>query len=500
MNRRLGVILMIMTLISPIHVNAGKFGQGDSSGTPGQWYEGLPPSYVDPSKSPIVFIHGLNSSSHTWWQENDMYDTALENGFETAFVDLYPTGDMWNNGKLLADKLEEIYHHFGEKLVIVGHSKGGIDAQSALVHYGASPYVDRIISLSSPHKGSELADLAYSSWAGWLADIIGGKNDATYSLQTGYMDYYRQQTDPHASTPMYTLSGTNWGSFGSSLYWGGLYLSSYGASDGAVTVASSNLPYSTELQVGDWNHSEIRQGSSTFGHFSDYLYETTEDSQAFGTADTVSTNHHLSDSFIRGGHYSGSTQETFYVEENVDKLTINWLSDQKNTTLELASPDGQRWNKFTSKTDETSFFEGSYHHSLTLDNPNSGKWQIKAGSISENYLLAVQYESLLNTALTLELDQGLNISIPTLNHTPYGPDRKTMKSTITMEYYNNGKQTSRKIKWDDLDGTPSRKLSKLGEGVYNLTIDLNGKTKQNKDFNRTIITSVYIDNNGKVLK
>ncbi|MBP2005350.1 esterase/lipase family protein [Halobacillus andaensis] len=496
--KRIGVVLMVLSLVLPLQVHAGKFGKGDASGTPGQWYEGLPPSYVDPAKSPVVFIHGLNSSSHTWWEENDMYDMAYQNGFETAFVDLYPTNNMWDNGRLLAEKLEEIYHHFGEKLVIVGHSKGGIDTQSALVHYGASSFVDRVITLSSPHQGSELANLAYSSWAGWLADIIGGKNEATYSLQTGYMDYFRQQTDVHSYTPIYTLAGTSWGSFGSSLYWGGLYLSSYGANDGAVTVKSSTLPYSTELQVGNWNHSEIRTGRSTFSHFSDYLYETTEDLQAKNVSTFKNEDYLSAEAYLRGGHYKGKTIETFSVEESAEEITINWISDQKDTNFTLTDPDGSKWSSFDTKPDETIVFEGSYHHTLTVDSPAAGQWKIEAFSHNENYLLAVQFDSLLNEAFNLEVDRDLEVSFS--KKTPaQAMDGKNVKSIINLEYYKNGKQKSRRVKWDDLDGTSSKKLANLGEGVYNLTIDLEGKT-QNKNFNRTIVTSVYVDGSGRVIK
>ena len=61
------------------------------------------------------------------------------------------------------------------KVNIVAHSKGGIDTQAALVEYGANRFVGNVITLATPHHGSNLADLSYSWWAGWLASILGQK-------------------------------------------------------------------------------------------------------------------------------------------------------------------------------------------------------------------------------------------------------------------------------------------------------------------------------------
>ena len=169
--------------------------QNKASGNPGEWYLGDTPDAVTGSRRPILFIHGFNRSSDTWYEGNDMYATAYENGYETAFIDVYPDRSMWENGALLAQKIKEIYQYFGEKIVVVAHSKGGLDTQVALVHYGADPYIERMITLATPFYGSQLADLAYSRWGSWLADILGSKNEATYSLQTGYMNRFRSETD-----------------------------------------------------------------------------------------------------------------------------------------------------------------------------------------------------------------------------------------------------------------------------------------------------------------
>jgi triacylglycerol esterase/lipase EstA (alpha/beta hydrolase family) len=490
MVKKLGFLIVALLLVFPTLSMAGDFGKDDPSGVPGQWYVGTTPSYSAPFKHPVLFVHGLNSSSDTWWNENDMYDAAYQNGYETAFIDLYPTETMWENGALLAEKIRDIYQYFGEKIVIVAHSKGGIDTQSALVHYGAHPYVARVITLSSPHDGSELADLAYSSWAGWLAGILGSKNDATYSLQTGYMSYFREQTDTHTNVervPFYTVAGTKWGSFGSSLYWGGLYLSSYGSNDGAVTVQSSRLPYASHLGTGSWNHSQIKEGTSTFNLFKSYLNESAPSAAAVNKVENVPSENETASSYIRGGEYSGSKKESVTVEKGTDSITIDWISNNKNTELTVKAPDGDGTHTFKSATDENGFFKGAYHHTLTIQLPKAGEWEVQARSPEkEAYLMNVKYDSELNDSVNVQISSN---SIKTKEKN----SQIKFKSDISIHYYKNGKLKKKKVKLND----NTFKLPEYGEGVYNITIDVKGyKTKER--FKRTILKSVYVDGNGKM--
>jgi triacylglycerol esterase/lipase EstA (alpha/beta hydrolase family) len=490
MIKKICMTVFALLLLLPSWGHAGSFGKDDPSGVPGQWYVGTTPSYVAPSKHPILFVHGLNSSSNTWWNENNMYDTAYQNGYETAFIDLYPTKNMWDNGALLAQKICDIYNYYGEKVVVVAHSKGGIDTQSALVHYGAYPYVSRVITLSTPHYGSQLADLAYSSWAGWLTGILGSKNDATYSLQTGYMSYFRSETDHHSNVngnPIYTFGGTKWGSFGSSLYWGGLYLGTYGSNDGAVTVNSSRLPYGTELRVGDWNHSTIKEGSSTFNLFRNYLNEATNTS-GFNPQSEVQTNvAENAASFVRGGEYIGKKHEKVFVEQGALSVTFDWISNKPSSQLILRDPGQKTSSIFKVKKDESEYFNGAYHHTVTVNDPAPGQWTVDASSSSEEkYLLHVSFESKMNDVMSIQLAQDeINLK---------AKDSKVKhKTDMTIEYYKNGKLKKSKVK----PKNDSLKLPKLGEGIYNVTIDVEG-SKDKNTFQRTFIKTIYVDDSGKI--
>src|SRR5699024_11738385 len=100
--------------------------------TPGEWIEGDTPSSLKDDAPILVVVHGLNNVAQVFYQDNDMYETAFDAGYQTAFIQLHDAGgesaDMWDNGELLAEKIDEISDHFdGKPITIVAYSKGGVD-------------------------------------------------------------------------------------------------------------------------------------------------------------------------------------------------------------------------------------------------------------------------------------------------------------------------------------------------------------------------------------
>ncbi|MBN6205386.1 hypothetical protein JYK21_02890, partial [Ralstonia pickettii] len=229
----------------PVLVQQGErlitYGKGSNGNeeNPGEWYRGATPDNLRPDAPVLLFVPGLNNIAQIFWEDNNMYQTAHDAGYQTAFLQLYDAGgesaDMWNNGSLLASKISEISNYYnGKDITIIAYSKGGVDTQTALTYYGASQYVDNVITLSSPHHGSQLADLAYSSGAGWLADLIGAQGEGTAAMQTAYMANFRSETDAHANAYLndyFTIGGTSWGAMFTANWFGGMYLSGYGPND-----------------------------------------------------------------------------------------------------------------------------------------------------------------------------------------------------------------------------------------------------------------------------
>lgn len=509
--------------------------------SPGAWATGQTPANVSPNKPAILFVHGLTSKANVWYEDNDMYEYAYKNGYETAFINMYDiTGtpeDMWKDGELLAAKIQEISKYFGKKIVIVAHSKGGVDTQSALVRYNAYPYVSRVITLSTPHHGSQLADLAYSSWAGWLADLVGSQSPGTSSLQTSYMDYFRSEMakDPDINkVPFYTMSGNKWSGSGKASYtFGGSYLALFGSNDGVVTTDSALLPGATLIQSGAWNHKTVRTGSFTFDLFKSYLGTVPAavaslKASSSVTKDTYTTESVMQDTsepapvnyisqsspsalsnsvtsedghgqyYIRGGQHSGTANETLTVENNVNQISLDWISDQPLTHLELISPSGKVQKIKLQSTPDDEFFHGAYHQLVTLPQPEAGQWKVQATSASKGaYLMTAVYTpgaeqaelktNLSNNQLRMNVNiEGLDQQRTHLNYTVnyYHPDGS--KLAPPTERSNRSMATSESVT-TPVTNTPS---------IYVVTTDIDGYTEAGYPYRRTLVKSVYVDEQG----
>ncbi len=496
-------VLLLAFIFQPIGLGNTDFEEviGDPL-QPGTFSIGTLPAEPDPEKPVIVFVQGLTNNSTTWYEDNDMYSLALEDGYETAFVELYDSGgepkSYWDNGEMLAQQLEDISNYFlGKTLAVVGYSKGGIDAQVALIHEGKHHLVSDVVTIGSPHHGSELADLANSFWAGWLANLIGANSEGTQSLQTGVMNNFRAETDFLSETELnnyYTIAGENTGSWFSSYWWGSQFIS--GPSDGVVSVESAHLPYGDMLAIGDWNHGNVHYGSNALPIFKDHL--TTEAQTSANSFDHpfFEADDEELDLFIRGGEHIGTTEETFFVENNVEALTINWMSSTKLDAIELVEPGKNNETTYDIvQLEDQEFFNGAWHHMIEIDSPQTGEWVIRSHTEEDSaYLLLVNYDSSLNHDLTIEnhtkgwrVDTGFKQRSNTIDisyRVDFAPGKIGENKRITPQ------QSSHET--DDEFVT----ITDQGEGTYNVTIDIEGTTPSGDKFQRTSVQTIYLDENG----
>jgi pimeloyl-ACP methyl ester carboxylesterase len=161
----------------------------------------------DPDKMPVVMVHGLWSSPVTWMEMfNDLRsDPVVREHYQFWFY-LYPTGQpFWLSGTQMREDLAMMRrkldpqreHPALDQMVLVGHSMGGLVSKMQTVDSGdafwqttsdhpfaelkadddvtrtlanayffdPSPSVSRVVTIGTPHRGSQFANSA-TRWLG----------------------------------------------------------------------------------------------------------------------------------------------------------------------------------------------------------------------------------------------------------------------------------------------------------------------------------------------
>ena len=126
------------------------------------WLQPQNPGSKDSASPPIILLHGLfqNRSCLLWLQQR--LKTA---GYSQVIsINTPPWRDMDASTESLAKKVDELRIKLKvEKVILVGHSMGGMIARNYVQHRGGSAYVEAMVTLGSPHHGSKLAPFALSA-------------------------------------------------------------------------------------------------------------------------------------------------------------------------------------------------------------------------------------------------------------------------------------------------------------------------------------------------
>jgi pimeloyl-ACP methyl ester carboxylesterase len=394
-------------------------------GSPGTWYIGATPPNVDYSKPVLLFVHGKGGWAGVWWGDtvyhgvNDMYNYAYNNGYRTAFVDLYPNKDMWVNGQMLSSLLNTITAYFGvAKVDIIAHSKGGVDSDAALYYYGGNAKVRRVITLGTPHWGTPIADMAYSTWTGWIASLMGEKNDATYVMQTGYMSNFRAGVNELATSPFYTLSGYKCGPVFTALWTSCAFIG--GEDDGLVSVSSARRPSSTHLKEGYWDHDEIRMGSRTWSWFAPVI-QTASVPSAIAVGDLLAASDNKTDAgfgtpaapgnvILRGGSTAEGNAPAFPLESGVRSATFTFMATSQDFAAKLSGPNGETVTvTMQEQMGAQGLFPDAWVGTATVKSPAAGTWSVDATAAQDTGWFGI-FE--LDSDLQATLDLGSEVSAP----------------------------------------------------------------------------------------
>jgi pimeloyl-ACP methyl ester carboxylesterase len=187
-------------------------------------------AYPTRTRGIALYVHGLGMTEHAWdpsWGSSGRDGPARDKrGYaDQLAADLcvtpvflrYNTGlHISTNGRLLADLLELLVRHWPHpltRLVLVGHSMGGLVARSAchLGHVegaGWVPLVSDVVTLGSPHRGVPLERVANVTAMALrrapesrpLAELLDRRSAGIKDLRFGYLtDQAWLHSSPYAT-------------------------------------------------------------------------------------------------------------------------------------------------------------------------------------------------------------------------------------------------------------------------------------------------------------
>lgn len=205
----------------------------------------------DPEKIPVVLVHGLVSSPLTWAEMlNDLRgDPALRERYQFWFYQ-YPTGYPFiYSASLFRTALDDArakYDPNGEsaafdRMVLIGHSMGGLlsklmvqdsgddlwsafsrqsfdslplsEPDKALLErvffFEARPYVKRVVFIATPHRGSDLSDLAIASLISRLISVPRFLISTAFGVMTLDIDTAGNKVTKRDFTSVKNLSPNN---------------------------------------------------------------------------------------------------------------------------------------------------------------------------------------------------------------------------------------------------------------------------------------------------
>lgn len=130
---------------------------------------------VKAARYPIVLHHGFNASSTNSWSLNRVREALVADGHDVTVTEVEPFNGVPARARTLASIVDGARTAFCKKtggaadlaacertmkVNIIAHSMGGLDARYLAATLGYAPKIASITTISTPHGGSNVADVA----------------------------------------------------------------------------------------------------------------------------------------------------------------------------------------------------------------------------------------------------------------------------------------------------------------------------------------------------
>lgn len=130
-----------------------------------------------PARHAIILAHGFNASSSNQWSFFKVADTLRQAGNTVYVADVPPYSSVEERAVYLSGFVDDALIDGADKVNIVAHSMGGLDARFLISSLGYGDVVASLTTISTPHQGSAVADVALD-----LLPSLGFAEDAINDL------------------------------------------------------------------------------------------------------------------------------------------------------------------------------------------------------------------------------------------------------------------------------------------------------------------------------
>lgn len=115
----------------------------------------------DSTRYPIVLAHGFMGAPNGIWAYKNVEEALIADGHAVYTADVAPFHSPSFRAEQLAEDVDAALADSGaEKVNVVAHSMGGIDARYMISTLGYGDRVASLTTISSPHRGTRVADVA----------------------------------------------------------------------------------------------------------------------------------------------------------------------------------------------------------------------------------------------------------------------------------------------------------------------------------------------------
>ena len=226
----------------------------------------------------VVFVHGYNEHGYSVWFP--LWNYIQDANIRAAFVRLDYRGSIRTNAADLTEQLKDIVTYYGvDDVIVVCHSKGGLDIQGAICYNNADTLLRYVVTLSTPHWGTPLCDLIDSDLSVFKNIQKQAKNAATTDMKVTNMAEFRRLFDNDTrctSVKFYTIAsnGTEHNEHVLLDVAQKQFMNYFGTNDDTVHVRSALKPNSTHIATIPCSHSEILNPNNVWTTLKPYLLGT----------------------------------------------------------------------------------------------------------------------------------------------------------------------------------------------------------------------------------